>query len=293
MEPHEYRFTAKERIEKGWSCDTKYAVTDENGQKYLLRVTPKEKSGSRRVMFDMQKRVDALGVPMCSPIDFWENEEGAHLLQRFIDGVDAEDALPTMDEDAQYRLGIDAGHILKTIHSIEAPPDIEDWETRFNRKIDRKIAMYDACSEKFEGDHHVLRYLAENRHLLQGRPQCFQHGDYHTGNMMLENGKLVIIDFDRFDFGDPWEEFNRIVWCAAAAPAFARGMVDGYFGGEPPLLFWQLLALYISSNTLSSLPWAIAFGEKEAETMRKQAADVLQWYDNMQRAVPRWYREQQ
>ena len=93
MEPHEYRFTAKERIEKGWSCDTKYAVTDENGQKYLLRVTPKEKSGSRRAMFDMQKRVDALGVPMCSPIDFWENEEGAHMLQRFIDGVDAEDAL--------------------------------------------------------------------------------------------------------------------------------------------------------------------------------------------------------
>jgi aminoglycoside phosphotransferase (APT) family kinase protein len=23
--------------------------------------------------------------------------------------------------------------------------------------------------------------------------------------------KIVIIDFDRYDFGDPWEEFNRIV----------------------------------------------------------------------------------
>jgi aminoglycoside phosphotransferase (APT) family kinase protein len=137
-----------------------------------------------------------------------------------------------------------------------------------------------------------MKYLASNRHLLAGRPQCFQHGDYHIGNMMIENGTLVIIDFDRYDFGDPWEEFNRIVWCAQSAPAFATGIVDGYFDGEPPLLFWKLLALYISSNTLSSLPWAIPFGEKEIQTMIKQAADVLRWYDNMQNPVPTWYRKE-
>ena len=60
-----------------------------------------------------------------------------------------------------------------------------------------------------------------------------------------------------------WEEFNRIVWCAQAAPAFASGMVDGYFDGDVPMEFWKLLALYICSNTLSSLPWAIPFGEGE------------------------------
>jgi len=99
----------------------------------------------------------------------------------------------------------------------------------------------------------------------------------------------VIIDFDRDDYGDPWEEFNRIVWCAQAAPAFASGMVDGYFGGNVPMDFWKLLALYISSNTLSSLPWAIPFGEEEIQVMRKQAAQVLRWYDNMNRVVPSWY----
>jgi len=26
--------------------------------------------------------------------------------------------------------------------------------------------------------------------------------------------ELIIIDFDRYDFGAPWEEFNRIVWSA-------------------------------------------------------------------------------
>ncbi len=108
--------------------------------------------------------------------------------------------------------------------------------------------------------------------------------------MIDKSGKLFIIDFNRNDFGDPWEEFNRIVWCAQAAPRFAAGMVDGYFGGDVPQEFWELLALYISSNTLSSLPWAIPFGDGEVATMTNQAADVLSWYDNMTNPVPTWYR---
>jgi aminoglycoside phosphotransferase (APT) family kinase protein len=54
--------------------------------------------------------------------------------------------------------------------------------------------------------------------------------------------------------------------------------------------FWRLLALYISSNTLSSLPWAIQFGQSEIDTMIKQAKDVQEWYNNMQDPVPSWYK---
>lgn len=106
---------------------------------------------------------------------------------------------------------------------------------------------------------------------------------------MIEDGKIFIIDFDRYDFGDPWEEFNRIVWCAQAAPHFASGIVDGYFDGNVPEDFWRLLALYIGSNTMSSVPWAVAFGEKEVETMLRQAKEVLEWYDGMTLVVPKWY----
>ena len=66
-------------------------------------------------------------------------------------------------------------------------------------------------------------------------------------------------------------------------------MVDGYFDGKVPVEFWKLLALYISSNMLSSVPWAIPFGDKEIQTMLNQAKDVLGWYDNMRNPVPVWY----
>ena len=282
----------REAIHKGWSGDKKYRITDENGIAYLLRVSPKEQEEKKRNQFRRMEQAAKLGIPMCLPVEFGTDDAGVYSIQSWVSGVDAEAYIPTLPKERQYAYGLDAGRILVRLHSLPAPEGAEDWEVRFNKKIDRKIAMYEACPLKYEGGEAFLRHIEKSRHLLAGRPQCYQHGDYHIGNMMVdEAGVLTVIDFDRDDHGDPWEEFNRIVWCAQAAPAFAAGMVDGYFGGEVPMDFWNLLALYICSNTLSSLPWAIPFGDGEIATMRKQAKEILDWYDNMNTVVPGWYRE--
>ena len=289
---HIYNKIAKRiPIDKGWSGDQKFCVTTDDAQAYLLRIAPMEKFDRKRREFDKMHEVAQLGIPMCLPLEFGTCEEGVYSIQSWIDGADAEAVMMSLDAASQYRYGLNAGQILAKIHTIPAPADTPDWETRFNAKIDRKIAMYKSCELKYQsGGDAFLNYLDQNRHLLKGRPQCYQHGDYHIGNMMIDrSGKLTVIDFDRDDFGDPWEEFNRIVWCAQAAPAFASGMVDGYFNSNVPMDFWKLLALYICSNALGSLPWAIPFGEEEIQVMRNQAAQVLEWYDQMQNVVPTWY----
>ncbi|MEA5040461.1 MAG: phosphotransferase [Clostridiaceae bacterium] len=283
-------YANKTIINKGWSCDKKYCVTADDGTKYLLRITPHEKSAARNNMFSMMQQVSRLGVPMCQPIEFGFCNEGVYSVQSWIDGSDAEVVIPTLPDNEQYSYGMKAGKILKVIHSIAAPSTQEDWEIRFNRKIDNKIKMYSECPIKYENGECFLAYIDTNRHLLKNRPQVFQHGDYHIGNMMIDTkNELQIIDFDRYDFGDPWEEFNRIVWCAQKTPLFASGMVNGYFDNRVPIKFWQLLALYISSNMLSSIPWAIPFGQGEIDTMQNQAKDILQWYDNMKNPIPSWY----
>lgn len=282
-------FVSKEPLDKGWSCDKKYCAVTADGTKYLLRVTSEEKSRNRQDMFRMQQKAASLGVPMCSPVEFGKCEGGVYAVHTWIDGRDAEEVIPLLADSEQYACGLEAGRILQKIHSIPAPEDQPDWEKRFGAKMDSKIRQYRNCPIRFDGAEDMIAYMEANRHLLAGRPQTFQHGDYHIGNMMIENGRLVIIDFDRFDFGDPWEEFNRIVWCAQASPLFASGIVNGYFDGTVPEEFWRLLALYISSNTLSSVPWAVPFGEGEINTMLNQAKDVLNWYDNMRNPVPTWY----
>lgn len=164
-----------------------------------------------------------------------------------------------------------------------------DWETRFNMKLDSKIKMYNECSIELDGAEDIITYIEYNRQLLANRPQTFQHGDYHIGNMIIEKNKIVIIDFNRYDFGDPWEELNRIVWCTQVSPIFASGILNVYFDDEVPLEFWKLIALYISSNTLSSILWTIPYGESEVQTMLNQAKDVLSWHNNMRKPIPTWY----
>lgn len=204
-----YGYKRLEPIEKGWSSDKKYRAEDSGGAAYLLRITPAGKDANRREMFEMTERVAALGIPMSRPLHFGTCAEGTYSVYEWIDGEDLETVLADLPDVEQYRYGVEAGQILRKIHSIPAPEDMPDWGERFGAKASRKIEIFRECPIKFDGGEAIIAYLEENRGLLENRPQCYQHGDYHVGNMMLDRaGSLQIIDFDRYDFGDPWEEFN-------------------------------------------------------------------------------------
>ncbi len=288
------QFVQKEPIEKGWSEDRKYHVTTVDGTSYLLRISPTGRYDRKVAEFAFMQAVETRGVPMCRPVELWVTDEGVCSLQTWIDGEDLEDVLPRLSEREQYALGRAAGELLGRIHTLPAPADSEPWNVSFSRKLDRKLAMYDECELKYPDGTTFIDYIAAHRGLLSARPLVWHHGDYHVGNLMYgRDGQLYVIDFNRAAVGDPWEEFNRIVWSAQASPAFATGQVDGYFhvgnGGTVPEAFWALLALYIASNTLSSLPWAIPFGEREVRTMMRQAEEILSWYEGMTRLIPTWY----
>lgn len=283
---------SRQPVEKGWSGDQKYCVTTDDASKYLLRITSPERARRFHLCYLRMEEAAALGIPMCLPVEFGQCEEGTYALHTWIEGEDAESIIPTLPPEKQYAYGLDAGRILKMLHTLPAPADVPDWSRHYNAKIDRKIRTYESCPLKYDEGDLFVNYLKANRCLISDRPQTYQHGDYHIGNMMIDSkGVLTVIDFDKDDFGDPWEEFNRIVWSAQAASAFASGMVDGYFSGEVPMDFWRLLALYICNNSIGSLPWAIPFGEREIQVMRRQASEILGWYDGMRTVIPAWYRK--
>ena len=283
-------FVTKEPINKGWSKDKKYFVTDENGNRYLLRVSDIAEYDKKQSEFNMMKQVASFGVPMCQPIEFGTSDEGVYSIQSWFDGDDAEEVIATLSDTEQYVYGLEAGRILKKIHSIPAPATQEDWEIRFNCKMDYKIKKYTECPLKYENGQAFIDYINEKRHLLKNRPQTYQHGDYHIGNMMIDrNGKLYIIDFNRNDYGDPWEDIKAITWDVEASQMFASGRINGYFDNDVPEEFWRIFALYISCGILSSLPWAIPFGEEQIQVMVNQAKEVLSWYNNMKNPVPTWY----
>ena len=279
-------------VKKGWSSDIKYHIRTNDNRQLLLRISDFSAFDRKKEEYEIMKKLDSYNLLISRPVDFGvcNNGKSVFILLTWLDGFDAEVVLPTLTSKEQYDLGYNVGKILRKIHQIPAPTNQEDWSGRFNKKTDQKIRKYEACAIKIEKADKIIEYINDNRFLLENRTQTFQHGDFHAGNMIVTaQNKIGIIDFNRYDYGDPWEEFNRIAWCAEISEYFASGRINGYFEGDVPEAFFRLMALYIGSNTLSSIPWAIPFGESEVKTMLSQSRNVLEWYNDFSSFIPKWY----
>ena len=277
------------KMEKGFSKDEKYCVI-KDGTKYLLRISKHKTIEQKEEEMTVIKKIEDLDISMCKTIEYGVFDNQVYQVQTWVDGVDLREVINDLDIEDQYRLGYLSGEMLRKIHTIDVHFVCEPWHERYNKKIDKKIKNYMECPLKYEDGDLFLKYLEENRDLLNSRPTTIQHGDFHIGNFMLnEKKELVVIDFEGFSYGDPWEEFDRLVWCTERAPEFAKGMVDGYFNKNVPLEFWKTVCLYISNNIISSLPWAVPFGESQINIMKNLAKNELKWYAQFTRIIPRWY----
>ena len=191
-----------------------------------------------------------------------------------------------------YSLGVKSGEALRLIHTIPAPNDLMNWRERFIDKYDKRVKSFRGCGVEIDGSDEMFAYYCTNINLLSDRPQCFNHGDYHCENLMVSDKLDVsVIDWDLFDdniYGDPWNEFSRIL-NAKVHPYFTTGLLHGYFGGEPPEEFWQLLMFYLSAGVLQLVPWAALIEPRFLDECKQTAIDVLQWYDGMKNIIPTWY----
>ncbi|RGL36705.1 phosphotransferase family protein [Paenibacillus polymyxa] len=282
-----------QEIHKGWSSDNKYHIQTADGRELLLRISDIAQYDKKQREFESVKKLYHIdNILMSRPLDFGicNNGQSVYSLFTWVNGEDAEGVIPSLNAEQQYQLGFQAGEVLAKLHEIHAEQDLVPWAEHYNAKINRYIRNFESCGIALKGADQTISFIEQNRHLLENRPQTFQHGDYHVGNMVVTpSGELGIIDFNRLDYGDPWEEFNRITWCAGLSPLFASGRIHGYFHNDVPDLFFRLMALYIASNQLSSIPWAIPFGKEEVDDMVQQAEEVLEAYDCFQIYIPKWY----
>lgn len=279
------------KIEKGWSTDEKYLIENQK-EKLLIRLSDIREYEQKRYEFEILKKLELLDVPTSRAIDFGIDDKNnkVWMALSWIEGDDLINHMNKFSKEKQYKLGLEAGKILKTIHKLEIdePPDC--WERTFNKKINDNLQSYKAHNVEIPGGEAFIEYIANNRHLVSGRNQCFHHGDYHIGNMLwTTDKKIAIIDINRLDTGDPWKELGRITFCKDESPKFAIGRLDGYFEGSIPENFWRLLALYISSNALEFIVWALDYSKSSLPFMMEQAIGILKDYENMKKIVPAWY----
>jgi len=142
----------------------------------------------------------------------------------------------------------------------------------------------------FDGYDAMLAFLDAHLPLLRDTPTVYHHGDFHPGNMLVDDaGRLRVIDFNRSDCGDPVEDFNRLfTFGRQASVPFARGQLTGYFG-TPPDAFFQHALCYILIDCAFGLLWAQRFGPREIAVQHALIAQIMTDFDQLRSTQPSWF----
>lgn len=294
------RFGSWRRIETvsgGWSDDRKYKILDDRGEYLLLRTADISRYERKREEFLWLQKVAATGAAMPRVLDFGvcNDAREVYLLLSWCEGTELRGCIGNFGPEDCYRLGVEAGGILRKIHEVAAPPDIEDCKVRMLEVFHRKMHAFHHSGMKVENGEVFLNFMDRSFHLLAGVPQTFLHGDFHTGNLVLgSKGNLSVIDFDRFEIGDPICDFARAaVFSRLGSTDFARGQIDGYFEGGIPDYFFPRFAFHTAFDSFFSLLWASRHGEHEVNETRMRIGTVYSDFAGFTQCIPGWYRGNQ
>ena len=133
--------------------------------------------------------------------------------------------------------------------------------------------------------------MKENIDQIWKKPAVYMHGDYHPGNLIYQgDGTIGVIDFNRWEVGDPYEEFYKLesfgIECSIP---YSVGQIDAYFDDDVPMDFWMANAVYVAHASLFSIKWAEKFGQPDIDNMTMRAKRALVNYDGFRRIIPAWY----
>ncbi|TYS68283.1 phosphotransferase [Sutcliffiella horikoshii] len=282
-----------QQLTKGFSNDQKFVIDD----KYLIRLFPLEDADHRRKEFETITMLSSLSDFLPEAIEFGEQEARglAYMVLTYLPGKDGEEALSSLTEIEQYHVGFQAGKELKKLHEYPAPEGTEPWNIHKKRKSDRYIKELKLLKEiDTLVISKLISYIKSNEYLMDGRPNRFQHDDFHPCNIIVKEKKFTgFIDFQRMDWGDPIHDLQKLGFFGVKVSVpFSIGAIDGYNGGqEISEEFWQLFALYSAMHVVSSFVWGKKMGEEQYDLLSRYAMDVWRDHDEFRENIPRWYRE--
>lgn len=280
------------RIAGGWSDDEKFKLQDGFGKHYLLRFSNKVSLRRRHAQSDAMDKAASCGIRCSRPVKSGSMYSGgSYILQTWLEGSALEGQLPQSSPKECYAFGMAAGAILRRLHKAYEDLPTEASHLNALKRIARHLGEYGKSGLKVPWESCALNAVEDGIHLLKGRPICLRHGDFHPGNMILSASEgLGIIDFDRCDYGDPFDEFYKAeMFARPLSTEFINGQLHSYFEGDPPAFFWQILKVYLADVILYSLVWAEAFGDSEVEGMMGRAIMVLEDFDDFHSLAPLWY----
>ena len=138
---------------------------------------------------ELARRAFILGIPTAIPYDVAKIGDSYGSVFELLNAKSFSKLIAAEPEnlDKYVELYVD---LLKKIHSTEV---VIDWVNFLKDYLE---------TGKWEKLHDMVEAVPVNHHML--------HGDYHTKNVMMQNGEVLLIDMDTLSQGDPVFEFASI-----------------------------------------------------------------------------------
>lgn len=283
------------QINKGFSSDEKFLVhMDDENEKLLLRTFQLKEFESKKKEFSILERMQEYKVTCSRPISIGVLGSHGYMITSYIEGKDAGDEIGKYSAQEQFNIGLEAGKELRKIHHFSAPSHIVSWHLRKEKKHKNYINDYLACGIKVENDQKIMNFIEENIHFMKKRPNLLQHDDFHPGNIIVNNKQFAgVIDFNRYDWGDPFHEFLKIgIFSREVSIPFSIGQIRGYFNNtEPDDYFWRLYSLYLAMCVFSTVIWTIKTIPDNMNEMLGKVNTILEDHDYFNIIKPKWYTE--
>ena len=149
---------------------------------------------------ELARRAFILGIPTAIPYDVAKVGDSYGSVFELLNAKSFSQLIAEEPEnlDKYVELYVD---LLKKIHSTEVRPEdmpdqravVIDWVNFLKTYLE---------PNKWEKLHNMVEAIPVNHHMI--------HGDYHTKNVMMQNGEVLLIDMDTMSQGDPVFEFASI-----------------------------------------------------------------------------------
>ena len=187
------------------------------------------------------RRAFVLGVNTAIPYGIVRIGEGYGCLTELLNATSVTKLIRADKDDLSQSVAyyIDT---IKEVHSIETKPgELPDFKKWVLEWVDFLEAYLDEA------------HAAKMRALVEGIPDSnfIIHGDYHTNNVMVQNGEPVLIDMDTLAVGHPVLELGSMFNAFVGYGEADREGSESFFGFdyETSNRFWYLsLARYLGTD---------------------------------------------
>jgi len=226
------------QIFKGNSSAHKFYVKTNDDKEFLLKFSLPSKISKIKSMAKYMKILTKANIPMPHFIEYEICKNGEICsIETWCSGKAILSLIKKTNENEAYKLGVQAGIVLRQIHNVSIRATTELAYERAMKRRKTRVNRYKMLEDNSDPllnslIHYFENYNYDNLRERMG-DRCICHLDFHSGNILYcKQSGIKIIDWTLVGRGNPFEDLVYATYDALRQGGnyefFAAGQLDGY-----------------------------------------------------------------